>query len=63
MIRILYGLCVFGCLAGGWVLWWTFSTALSAPQEATGAALAIALAVIPYCLARAAQEMMRPGGE
>lgn len=37
----------------------TFRTAESAPQQGAGAALAVALAVIPYCIARAVQLSMR----
>jgi len=37
----------------------TFAVAESAPQQAAGAAFAIAYAAIPYCLARSLDEMTR----
>lgn len=48
-------LSILGSIAGGVVLLFGFIGAQSAPQEAAAAALAIALAVIPYVLFRAIQ--------
>lgn len=52
MEQICWGLCRLGSVIGLLTLAATFITANGAPQEASGAALAIAFAVIPYCLAR-----------
>lgn len=52
--RLLWALVILGVLAGGFVLFATLTIAKGAPQEAAGAAVAVALAVLPYCLARAA---------
>lgn len=38
-----------GCVIGGLMLWGTFF-ANGAPQEAAGAAMAVAFCVIPYCV-------------
>lgn len=46
---------IIGSIAGGTVLLLGFMGAQSAPQEAASAALAIALAVIPYVFFRAIQ--------
>ena len=46
-------------MGAGAILAFTFSEAESAVQEAAGAALAIAVVGIPYCLARAIQEFDR----
>ncbi len=43
-------LALIGGVFGGLSILMTFVAADSAPQEAAGAALAAALAVIPYCL-------------
>jgi hypothetical protein len=37
----------------------TVSTAGSAPQQAAGAALAAAMAVVPYCFARSVDELTK----
>lgn len=55
----LWALTIFGSLAGGFTLIHTFAAAKGAPQQAAGAAMAIAVAVIPYCLARAVSELSR----
>lgn len=57
MRRLLWVLVILGVLAGGFVLFATMAMAKGAPQEAAGAALAVALAVLPYCLARAVGEL------
>jgi hypothetical protein len=53
------GLCwVITALAacfGGLVLYLTFTEASGAPQEAAGAALAVAICIIPYVFTRACQ--------
>jgi hypothetical protein len=49
-----------GSLAAGFQLLDTFASAKSAPQQAAGAALAAAIAIIPYCLARAVNELSNP---
>ena len=41
------------------VLFLTFSTAKGAPQEASGAALACAIVIIPYVFTRALEGMKR----
>ena len=59
MIKFLWKLTVLGSI-GGLLLMLTLlfgGMQLSAPQEASGMALSIGLAVIPYCLARAASEV------
>ena len=47
-----------GCIAGGFQLVDTFVSAQSAPQQAAGAAMAAACAVIPYCWARIFREFV-----
>ena len=47
---------IIGSVFGGLTLLLTFMSADSAPQEAAGAALALGLAAIPYCFARAISE-------
>lgn len=51
----LYVLTVIGAVLGALTLVGFSLLASSAPQQAAGAAIAIAFAVIPYCLARAVQ--------
>jgi hypothetical protein len=47
-----------GCSGLGLLMYvFTWMSADSAPQEAAGAALSIAIAVIPYCFARAFAEI------
>lgn len=50
---------IIGAVIGGFELLNTVTHAESAPQQAAGAALAAACAVVPYCLARAVQEIKR----
>jgi hypothetical protein len=54
-MKFLWLLTIIGCVAGLFVLFFTLVGASGAPQEAAGAAIAIAFAVIPYCLARSVQ--------
>lgn len=55
MVKFLWVLALLGALGGGLVLLLTVGAAQGAPQQAAGAAVAVALAVIPYVLARAAE--------
>jgi predicted nucleic acid-binding Zn-ribbon protein len=57
--RIGWYLCLTGAVVAGIELSYTFAKAESAPQQAAGAAISLALAAIPYCLARALQMLMR----
>lgn len=50
---------IIGSAIGGFILLTGMTTAQSAPQEAVVCALAIAFAVIPYCVARALTEICR----
>lgn len=50
-------LVIIGSVLGTLTLLLTFAASESAPQEAAGAGLAIAMAAIPYCFARALSEM------
>lgn len=52
MEQICWGLCRLGSVIGLIILVATFFLSNGAPQEASGAALALGCAVIPYCLAR-----------
>lgn len=56
-MKFLWILTILGALLGGVVLVLGVAVAQGAPGEAAAAAMAVALAVITYCLARAAQEM------
>lgn len=57
MQKVLWALTMIGSFIGIALISITMRTAESAPQQAAGAAFAIAAAVIPYCLARAASEL------
>ena len=48
---------IIGSSLGALILLLTFFGGESAPQEAAGAGLAIAMAAIPYCFARALSEI------
>jgi len=54
-MRLLWVLSLAGAALGGLQLVSVFTEAKSAPQQASGAAIALALAVLPYCLARSIQ--------
>ena len=54
-MKLFWLLTIVGCLAGGFILYITVTSASGAPQEASGAAIAVACAVIPYCFARSLQ--------
>lgn len=51
-IKILAILTMLFAAAGALLLLVTLGSAKSAPQEAAGAAIAVSLAVIPYCFLR-----------
>jgi hypothetical protein len=57
MKTILWVLTIIGCIVGGFIAVAGILGANGAPQEAAAAAVGVACAVIPYCLARAASEM------
>lgn len=57
MVKFLYIVTIFAALYGGAELVIGLSLAESAPQQAAIAAMSIAYAVIPYCVARAASEI------
>lgn len=60
MHTLLWIVTALGALAGALLLFTGLQGAESAPQEAAIAAIAVACAVIPYCLARAVSELSRP---
>ncbi|MDR2196266.1 MAG: hypothetical protein LBE50_06775 [Gallionellaceae bacterium] len=55
--KILWIITVVGSVLGGLMALIGIFASKSAPQEAAAAAMGLALAVIPYCLARAVSEM------
>lgn len=59
MARLLWVLTILGSLFGGLFVFFALTLSNGAPQEAAGAAIGIAFAVIPYCLARAVSELKR----
>ncbi len=61
MAKFLWRLAVLGSVFGLLVMVFILfgGNELSAPQEASGMALSIALAAIPYCLARAYSESVK----
>ena len=61
MNRILWVLPILGSIAGLVVAFMTFTSSTSAPQEAAGFAMACALAVVPYVLARSVMAMCDSG--
>jgi hypothetical protein len=60
VLKFLWILSVLGALFGGFTLISGIASANGAPQEAAAAAIAAGMAVIPYCLARAASEVYVP---
>src|SRR4051794_8670146 len=54
-MMILVVFAVLAAIAGGFNLLNTFTLAQSAPQQGAGAAMSVAIAVIPYCLVRVIQ--------
>jgi len=60
-MRTFLGICtLLGCTIGGLILLVTIVGSNGAPQEAAGAALAIAFAAIPYCFQGATLRMRKP---
>ncbi len=59
MDGILYAITFLGGCFGLFLVISAFTTASGAPQEAALAALGVACAAIPYCMARAVQELKR----
>lgn len=57
MAFLLWVLSFVGAVLGGFVLFVTFTQSKGAPQEAAGAAIACALAVLPYVAARSITEL------
>lgn len=57
MHRLAYIFVIIGVAIGGWELLNTLAFAESAPQQAAGAAMALAWAVLPYCFARAVEKL------
>jgi hypothetical protein len=58
--RIMWVVTFFSCLLGALVLVVGVLGADGAPQEAAAAAVAVALAVIPYCFTKSIEGMDRP---
>jgi hypothetical protein len=56
-VKTLWLLTIVGCFVGGLIGMVGVVAAKGAPQEASAAAIAVACAVIPYCLARAVSEL------
>lgn len=63
MIRLLYLLPIVGALLGGLALLVGVVSAKGSPQEAASAAIACALAIVPYVLVRSLEIMARSSRE
>ena len=59
MTKFLWSLTIVGSILGALTIAVGVAGATGAPQQAAVAAIGIAFAVIPYCLARAVSEMKR----
>lgn len=59
MNRIFWILTILGTILGGAIALLGVMNAKGAPQEAAAAAVGVACAVIPYCLARAVSEITK----
>jgi hypothetical protein len=57
MRKFLWLLTALGSLVGAFFLIASIFMDMSAPQQAAAAGVAVGCAVIPYCLARAVQEL------
>lgn len=57
MKNLSYTLVIIGTLIGGFTFFDSMIAAESAPQQAAGAAMAMAWAVLPYCFARAVEKL------
>ncbi|RZT56979.1 hypothetical protein EV283_1036 [Sphingomonas sp. BK036] len=55
MTTIMQGVTYVAAILAAVVLFATESTAAGAPQEAAGAALALGIAIIPYCISSTMQ--------
>lgn len=60
MVKFLYVLTLLGAVVGAGDFLLGLVAANSAPQQAAGAAMALAWAVIPYVFARAAEKLNAP---
>jgi uncharacterized membrane protein YvbJ len=56
-LRGLWVIAFLGAIFGAFVVFFGVVNANGAPQEASAAAIGIAMAVIPYCIARATSEL------
>ena len=54
---LLWVVTIISSCIGGIILLFTLVSSSGAPQEAAGAAIAIAFTVIPYCIARAYEKL------
>lgn len=52
-----WGISIVGALLGGLNMLFTMAAATSAPQQAAGYAMSCAFAIVPYVLARSAQQL------
>jgi hypothetical protein len=50
---------ILACIVAGLLFFMTVTSSNGAPQEAAGAAMACAIAIIPYVLARAVEKLFR----
>ena len=57
MKTLFYIITLLGAILGGFQLFSTLAFAESAPQEASGAAIALAFAAIPYIFARSVEKL------
>lgn len=57
MVAFFWAITWIASVIAGLILAWTLTSAKGAPQEASGAALAMAFAVIPYVFTRALEAM------
>jgi hypothetical protein len=57
MKKVLWIVTIVGSILGALIAVFGVAGAESAPQEAAAAAVGVAAAVIPYCLARAVSEL------
>lgn len=55
MVSVFYIIAALSSALGGLVLLFTIASSSGAPQQAAGAAIAMALAVLPYVFARSIQ--------
>lgn len=60
MASFFWGLACLSAILAGLILFFGLANAKAAPQEAAIAAISAAVAVIPYCFARAISELSGP---